>query len=182
MTGNLVIRALLSVTVLGAVLAGCSDTAGTPSPETTGTTAAPTGDAGTSTTTSAPTGDSLANFDACEALRGVASELGLTRIEEAKAGGCEARHAERTAVRVIPFPELGVEDFVPGPNTQLSDFPMSGHKAKRATAPTTDSSCAIVIEITSSSRVDVAASSPSTQEQACEAATKVATAIEPNLP
>jgi hypothetical protein len=179
---NLVVRSLLPVAVLGAVLAGCSGTAGTPTPETTGTTAAPTEDTGSSTTSSAPAGDSLADFDTCEALEGVASELGLTRVEKARENSCEARYAERIGVRVIAYPELGVDDFVPGANTQISDLPLGSHKAKRATAPTTDSSCAIVIEITSSSRVDVVGSSPSTQEQACEAATKVATAIEPKLP
>ncbi|MFT7836201.1 DUF3558 family protein [Saccharothrix sp. BKS2] len=180
MTSKLVVRSALPIVLLGAVLAGCSGTPGTPSPETTGT--APTQDGPTSTTTSAPAGAALADFDACAELERIAPELGLTQVEEQGDRDCQARYDGRVGVRVKAWPELGTDEYVGGSASEISDVTVGGHRAKRITAPVTTSSCAITIEITPTSRVDVLSSSPATQEQACEAATKVATAIEPQLP
>ncbi|WP_306743858.1 hypothetical protein [Saccharothrix yanglingensis] len=182
MIRNLVVRSVLPVAVLGAVLAGCTSTPGTPTPETTGAATATTGGATSPTTSGAAAGDGLADFDVCAELEGVASALGLTEIERKGAQDCEARYAGRIGVRVKAQPELGVEEFVPGSDSKISDLPLGGHRAKLVTAPLTTSSCAVTIEVTPSSRVDVVSSSPATQEQACEAATKVATAVEPKLP
>ncbi|WP_206745048.1 DUF3558 domain-containing protein [Saccharothrix sp. CB00851] len=181
LTTNLVARSVLAVAVFGAVLAGCSNTPGSPVPETTGATTSAAGDAG-STTTSAPAGDSLADFDACGQLEGVASELGLTAITEDGVRQCKARYAGTVGVLVKAFPELSIEEYVPGANSQITDFPMESHKAKRVTAPASSSSCAVTIEITSSSRVDVVSSARASLDEACDAAAKVATAIEPRLP
>lgn len=181
MTRNLVVRSVVSIAVLGAVLTGCSGTSGTARPETTGAATTATEDTAP-TTTSAPTAAGLADFDACGELEGVASQLGLTSIEEDGTQECKARYAGNVAVRVKAFPELGIEEYVPGPSSQVSDVPLGSHKAKRITAPSSSSSCAVTVEISSSSRVDFVASANASLDQACEAATKVATAVEPKLP
>ncbi|WP_447004706.1 hypothetical protein ACRAKI_34845 [Saccharothrix isguenensis] len=108
--------------------------------------------------------------------------LGLTEIKEDGVKECVARYGGKLVVRIKAFPELGIADYVPGPNSQISDLPLGGHKAKRVTAPASSSSCAVTIEITPSSRVDVIGSANASLDEACDAATKVATAIEPKLP
>ena len=60
--------------------------------------------------------------------------------------------------------------------------PIGSRKAKLVKAPSTKSSCLVAIEVTSTSRVDVGASANASLAEACDAATKVATAIEPKLP
>ncbi|QQQ76174.1 DUF3558 family protein [Saccharothrix sp. 6-C] len=180
LTRNPVVRSVLSAAVLGLVLAGCSDTPGTPTAATT-TTATATEDTDP-TTTSAAAGGDLADFDPCAELEAVASSLGVTEVEEDGVQECKGRYAGTISVRVKAFPELGVEDYVPGPNSKISGLPIGGHQAKRVTAPASSSSCAVTVAITSSSRVDFVASANASLDEACEAATKVATAVEPKLP
>jgi hypothetical protein len=71
-----------------------------------------------------------------------------------------------------------------GPSSKASDISIGSHKARKVGAPGggTTSSCAVTIEITSKSRLDVVASANASQDEACDAATKLATAVEPKLP
>ncbi|XVV03536.1 DUF3558 family protein [Actinosynnema sp. CA-248983] len=184
MTRNLVIRSILPVAVLGAVLAGCSDkeggtpTAGGATTTTAGTSAKPT------TTSSSGTGADLESFDACAAVQAAAGQLPLTEIEPGGKQSCDAEFGTTVSVGVKAYPTLSVADFVTGPSSQVSDITLGSHKARKITAPGggTSSSCAVTIEITSKSRVDVIATANASQDEACDAAEKLATAIEPKLP
>ncbi|CAL9668861.1 hypothetical protein SUDANB95_07344 [Actinosynnema sp. ALI-1.44] len=177
------IRSILPIAVLGVVLAGCSEkqggtpTAGSDTPTTTGTSAKPT------TTSSSGTGGDLASFDVCAAMQAAAGQFPLTEIEpDGKRQSCNAEWGTSATVGVTAYPTLGVADFVPGPSSQFSDITVGSHKARKVTAPGSASSCAVTIEITSKSRVDVVAIANASQDEACDAAQKLAEAIEPKLP
>lgn len=184
LTRNLVIRSILPIAVLGVVLAGCADkqggtpTAGSDTPATTGTSAKPT------TTSPSGTGADLESFDACAAVQAAAGQLPLTEIEPAGKQSCDAEWGTTVSVGVKAYPTLGVADFVPGSSSQVSDITIGSHKARKVTAPGggTNSSCAVTIEITAKSRVDIVATANASQEEACDAAQKLAEAIEPKLP
>ncbi|MFI9813024.1 DUF3558 family protein [Saccharothrix variisporea] len=175
------IRSLLPLAVLGVVLAGCSAkeggtaTPGSTAATTTGTSAKPT-------TTSAGGGDGLASFDPCAAMKAAAGQVPLTDVENDGKQECKAQYGSTVSVRVKAFPSLGIADVVGGANSKFTEIPVGNHKGRRVTAPVSDSSCAVAIEITPKSRVDVVASANASQDEACDAATKVATAIEPKLP
>ncbi|RKT71860.1 DUF3558 family protein [Saccharothrix variisporea] len=184
LTRNLVIRSILPIAVLGVVLAGCSEkqggtpTAGSDTPTTTGTSAKPT------TTSSSGTSGGLESFDACAAVQAAAGQLPLTEIEPNGKAGCDAEFGTSVSLGVKAYPSLGISDFVMGPNSKPSDITIGSRKARKVGAPAggTTSSCAVTIEVTAKSRVDVVASANASQDEACDAATKLATAIEPKLP
>jgi hypothetical protein len=178
-----VTRCVLPLAVVGLALVGCSTgETGNPSAETkTTTSAANTSEKPTSSSTPA-SGSSLAAYKPCDELTSVAGPLGLTGIEEDGTQECKARYPSTVAVRVKAFPQLGIKDYVPGASSEISDVPVGSHKAKRVTKPASSTSCAITIEVSSTSRVDVVASANASLDEACEAANKVATAIEPKLP
>lgn len=169
-------RVVLALTVLGAVATGCS-TGGTATPGATTTTS--TKETSETTTTKAPSGgDSLADFDTCGALNSAAAQLNLTEIE-ADGKACDAEFSATTSVTIKAQPELAIGAAV---GKELSDITVGSRKAKLVKAPSSESSCLVAIEVTSTSRVDVGASANASQAEACDAATKVATAIEPKLP
>jgi hypothetical protein len=171
-------RAILSLVVLGAVATGCT-TEGNPTPGPTGSTASePTSKTTTSTKPSGG-GDSLADFDPCAVLESVASQLNLAEVEAVDKKECGAEYSATVSVSLTKQPELAIGDAVGG---KKSDIPIGSHKAKLVETPATKTSCLVTVEVTSTSRVDIAASSDNSLEAACEAATKVATAIEPKLP
>lgn len=184
LTRNLVIRSILSIAVAGLALAGCTSTEGG-NPTAAGGATTTTKDSGKTTTATSPAGggDSLADFDPCAEMNAVAGQLSLGNIEKDGTQECAARWGQTTtAVRVKAFPELGIADYVPGASSTITDITIGKHKAKKVTAPSSSTSCAVTVEVTSKSRVDFVGAATSSQQEACDAAQKLAEAIEPKLP
>jgi hypothetical protein len=184
LTRNLVIRSILPLAVVGLALAGCTTKEpGDPTAGGTATTTKSSGGSPVTTTKPSSGGSSLADFDPCAEMTAVASRISLTEIEEDGRQECKARWGQSTtAVRVKAFPELSIGEVVGGANSKFTDLTIGSHKARMVTAPSSSTSCAVTVEITAKSRVDVVASATSSQDEACDAATKLATAIEPKLP
>ena len=172
-------RVVLALTVLGAVAAGCT-TGGTPTPGPTGSTSTEQTSKTTTSTKPSAGGDALADFDPCAVLNSVAAQLNLTEIEEEGGDTCLAHYSSTVSFSLSAHPELGIEDAVS--SGEKSDIPVGSRKGKLVKSPTTKSSCLVAIEVTPTSRVDVGASANASLDEACEAATKVAEAIEPKLP
>ncbi|HWO67890.1 MAG TPA: DUF3558 family protein [Umezawaea sp.] len=173
---------ILSLVALCVGLTGCStQQPGNPTAGTTTSTSATTSE-NPSPTTSTGAGGSLAQFDSCAVLTGVAGPLGLTAIEEDGAQECKSRYATTVSVRVKAFPSLGLKDVTGGPNAEFSDVTVGAHKAKLVKKALSSSACAVALEVGPTSRVDVVASANASLDEACAAANAVATAIEPKLP
>ena len=172
-------RAVLSLAVLGAVVTGCT-TGGTatPGPTTGATSTEPTSETATSTKPSSD-GDSLADFDPCAVLTSVAVQVNLTEIEATDDRECLAEYSSSASISLVKQPELAIGDAVGG---EKSNIPVGSHKAVLVKTPVSKTSCMVSVEVTATSRVDTTAVDNSSLEAACEAATKVATAIEPKLP
>jgi hypothetical protein len=138
--------------------------------------------------TSSPTGTSsgastsLASYKPCDELKVVAGQLGLTEIAEEGTHKCGARYGATVSLGVEAFLDIGLKDVSGGPNAEFSDVPVGARKAKLVKKAFSNSACAVAIEVSAKSRVDVVASANVSLDEACEAATKVATAIEPKLP
>lgn len=175
-------RLVLPLVVFGVVVSGCStNEPGTPSPGTNTATSASETDT-PPTSTSAGSGASLATYKPCDELNAVASQLGLTSIAEDGTQECKARYATTVAVRVKAFRDIGLDKVEGGPNAVFSDTSVGSRKAKLVKKAFSDSACAVALQVTANSRVDVVASANISLDEACDAATKVATAIEPKLP
>lgn len=171
-------RVILALAVLGAVATGCSsEEPGDPTPQGSDSTSTERTSQTTSTKPSSG-GASLTDFDACEAVNSVATQLNLTEIE-VDGDACDAEFSATVSVTVEPKPDLKIDEAV---GKELSDIDVGPRKAKLVKAPATDSSCLVAIEVTETDRVDVIAVANASQDEACDAATKVATAIEPKLP
>ncbi|MFJ6670811.1 DUF3558 family protein [Actinosynnema sp. NPDC091369] len=171
-------RVVLALAVLGAVATGCT-TDGTPTPGPTGSTSTEQTSKTTTSTKPSTGGDALADFDPCAVLNSVAAQLNLTGIEEEGGDTCLANYSSTVSFSLAAHPELGIDEAVGG---EKSDIPVGSRKGKLVKTPTTKNSCLVAIEVTPTSRVDVGASANASLDEACEAATKVATAIEPKLP
>ncbi|MFD5828488.1 DUF3558 family protein [Lentzea sp. NPDC060358] len=171
------LRVVLPVVVLGFALTGCSShepgkaTAGDSPPTTSGSAPAPSsGSSG------------IAAVEPCSLLKSEdMAKLGLTPAERVDANSCQWRTPDRTLVRLNTYPALGMKDIVPGPQSELSDLEVGTHKAKLIKKSLTSTACAMSIELTSSSRVDINATGMKL-EATCPAVQIVAEAIEPNLP
>jgi hypothetical protein len=174
-----VVRVVVPFALLGLALTACTGETGDPTPATTTTRTA--GDTGT-TTTSAPEGPSLADFKPCPTLTEVGSQFNLTEITEDGTDSCEAEYSDSVSVRLDVHADKSLADYVPGPEAQQSDTSIGGREAKLVQKAFTSSSCVVAIAVGDSSRVDVFASADASLDEACEAATKVATAVEPKLP
>lgn len=172
MIGGLRTRAVVPLAVLGAV--GCSSAE--PGEARAGATG-PTSTERPSETTTA-VGDPLADFDSCEVLNSVAAQLNLTEVE-ADGQACGAEFSATASVSIKAEPDLAIGEAV---GRTVSDISVGPRKGKLAEAPASSSSCLVAVEVTPTSRVDVAASADASLQEACDAATKVATAIEPKLP
>lgn len=172
-------RVVLALTVLGGVATGCT-TGGTATPATTSQVTSAEQTSETTSTKPSTGGGSLADFDTCEALNAVASQLGLTEIE-ADGQSCDAEFNATTSVTIKARPDQGLADVV-ATTGQLSDTRIGTRNAKLLKGSTTDESCLIAVEVSSKSRIDIAGSSNNSQADSCDAVTKVATAIEPKLP
>ena len=177
-------RYTLALAVVGFALSGCtSGESGNPSPETKSTTST-SSESSTSPPSSTPSGPgkSLTGYKPCVELTGVAAQLGLTEIQEDGTQECLAEYPDSVTVRVKAFPEIGLKDVDGGPNAEFSDTTVGSRKAKLVKKAFTSTACAVALEVSTTSRIDVVASSNSSLDKACDAATKVATAIEPKLP
>jgi hypothetical protein len=172
-------RVVLSLAVLGAVATGCT-TGGTATPGPTGATTTEQTSKATTSTKPPSGGDSLADFEPCAALESVASQLNLSEIEKIDEKECGAEYSATVSFGLTKQPELAIADATGKGKT--TDVPIGARKARVVEAPATKTSCLVTVEVGPAARVDVVASSDNSLEAACEAATKVATAIEPKLP
>ncbi|MEJ2855325.1 MULTISPECIES: DUF3558 family protein [unclassified Saccharothrix] len=182
MTGKLAIRSILSIAVVGVALAGC--TTKEPGDPSAGATATTTTTAGKPTTTSqSSSGDALADFDPCAEMNAVAAQLSLTRVEKESGQGCGARWGQTTtSVGVKVQPELSIAEAVGASGARFVDTTIGSRKAKKVEAGFTDTSCLIAVEVGPKSRVDFVAEATASVQESCDAAQKLATAIEPKLP
>ena len=177
MINGLPTRVVLALAVLGALATGCS-TGGTATPGATTTTSTEATPGTTTGTKPSSGGDSLADFDTCEALKSVAAGLNLTEIE-ADGKSCDAEVSATTSVTVKAQPSLKIDEAV---GKKVSDISVGARKAKLVEAPASDSSCLVAVEVTENSRVDFVGLANASLAEACDTATKVATAVEPKLP
>lgn len=170
--------------VVGTALGGCSTREpGNPSagPNSTASTGSPT-TVSSLTASSAGASASLANYKPCDELTAVAGQLPLTEIEKEGTTGCGARYGTTVSLGVKAFLDIGLKDVSGGANATFSDTNIGSRKAKLVKRAFSDSACAVAIEVSATSRVDVVASANTSLDEACDAATKIATAIEPKLP
>ncbi|MBP2339624.1 ABC-type phosphate transport system substrate-binding protein [Saccharothrix coeruleofusca] len=175
-----VARLALSAVLVALALTSCSAEPGDPSAETaTTTTARSTVE---TTSASAEGSSSLADFKPCPVFESIASQFGLTKIEEGDSTSCDAVYSDSVSVRLDIYPDAGLADYSPGLSSAISDTSVRGRKAKLVEKALTSSSCAVAVEVSTSSRVDIAASADASLDEACDAATEVAAAVEPKLP
>jgi hypothetical protein len=172
-------RVVLALALLGAVATGCT-TGGTPTPGPTGGSTSTEQTSETTSTKPSTGNSSLANFDSCAALNAVAPQLGLTEIEP-DGESCDAEFNATTSVTMKARADLGLADVVTTKG-EASSTNIGSRKATLLKGSTTDESCLIAVEVTATSRVDIAGSSNNSQADSCNAVTAVATAIEPKLP
>ncbi|MBP2339615.1 hypothetical protein JOF41_005793 [Saccharothrix coeruleofusca] len=168
--------------LLGVGLAGCGGEQGNPSAAST------TAVTGTSTNASIPSvsstsgGTSLAGFDPCGPFNDVAGRFGLTEIEEADSTSCDAEYSKSVSIRLDVHLDSGIADYNLLPDAEPSDTQVGSRKAKLVKKTLSASSCAVAMEVTTSSRIDVVATANVSLDEACDAVTKVAAAVEPKLP
>lgn len=175
-------RTAASLALAGLALVSCSDgESGSPSPVTT-TTAGAKSTTGATSASSPAGAQSLSDFKPCPVFTSIGSQFGLTEIEEEGSKSCTAEYSDSVTVRLDVHPDKGIADFVPESATELSDISVGSRKARLAKKALTSSSCAVIIEVGPTARVDVFASADASLDEACRAATDVATAVEPKLP
>jgi hypothetical protein len=174
-------RVALSLAVLGVVATGCT-TGGTatPGPTTGSTSAEQTSKATTSSSEPSGGGDSLADFDPCAVLESLKSQLNLSNVEKVDEKECGAEVSTTAYFGLTKQPELAIADAVG--DGKKTDIPIGSHKARVVEAPASKNSCLVTVEVGPTSRIDVIAVSNASGAEACELATKVATAVEPKLP
>lgn len=175
-------RILLTALAMGALVtvSACSagQSAGTPLPETSPTTATSTSVPGTSSSSG-----SSKDADPCSLLtQAEASGLGASGAPKREMVGtkdtCRWKTADAT-FQVGVRTNLGLAQVQPD-GGQVTDLTVGNRPAKKVSG---DGSgvCIIAVEISSSSRVDVTALGKP-KEDACPLALKVAEAVEPKLP
>ncbi|HEX6341588.1 DUF3558 family protein [Umezawaea sp.] len=183
---SLVSRSVVSIVALVLVLAGCSQQeGGNPAPATTtGMSSTSAAEPTTPTSSSSGAGNALATFDGCKVLTAVAGQFSLTDIEEIAKEQCGAKYGAVPGVSVSlrARPDLGYEEAQGGPNAELTNTTVGSRKAKLVKKAFSSSSCLVAVEVTSTSRVDFMSSANASLDDACAAATAVATAVEPSLP
>lgn len=173
-----VIRPVLALALASLALVGCStNEPGNPTPGT--TTAGGSTSEDSSPTTTSEAGDPLADFDPCAALEEVAGQFNLTGIEK-DGEDCFAQYSSSVTVLVGPI-DAPLAEAGKGPQAEVSDTTVNGREAKLVRKAYTNTACAIALKV-GDGRVDAVASANASLDEACDAATKVATAIEPQLP
>ncbi|PSL55017.1 hypothetical protein B0I31_106541 [Saccharothrix carnea] len=108
------------------------------------------------------------------------SQLDLSNIEKVDEKECGAEVSTTAYFGLTKQPELAIADAVG--DGKKTDVPIGSHKAKLVEAPAGKNSCLLTIEVAPTSRVDIIAVANASGAEACELATRVATAIEPKLP
>jgi hypothetical protein len=187
---SLMTRTALSMVAIGLVLTACSTTesgVAQPKADGTATTATSRSEPSTSSpsksTGSPGTTNAFANAKPCSLVSQVdIGQLQLTDIKELDQEGCELRYPDRVRLRINKYLDKGLKDYVLGSNSEPSDMTIGTRKSKLVKKPVSDMSCAVAIPVTDSSRLDVVATSPADLQKSCDAAMKVATAVEPKLP
>ncbi len=112
----------------------------------------------------------------------MAGQVPLTEIEKEGSTGCGARYGTTVSLGLKTFLDIGLKEVSGGSNAEFSDTTIGSRKAKLVKKAYSDSACAVAIEVSATSRVDVVASANISLDEACAAANAVATAIEPKLP
>ncbi|MBP2339316.1 hypothetical protein JOF41_005494 [Saccharothrix coeruleofusca] len=182
MIKSIVARTAALLTFAGLVLASCgSGEHGNPSPAST-TTAVSAADAPESASTSPAGGASLVGFEPCSVFTSITAQFGLTGIKEDGSASCLAVYSDGVTARLDVRPSRGLDDFVPGANSEISETSVGSRQAKLVKKPVTSTSCAVAIEVSVTSRVDVFATSDTSLDESCKAATDIAAAVEPELP
>jgi hypothetical protein len=188
MEREIVRRSVLLVPVLAALLAGtlaCSaKTAGTavPGPDTTNGQEPTTGQ--TSSPRTSPTNSQAGTgaLKPCELLTtSEQGQFGLGEGAEEQIGGarsCRWQKAGSYTIVVGIFDTLGLKDVVS--TSETKPVTVGRHKAVQRTGGA--SACAIAIEVTESSRVDVSSVARGDVEKGCELALQAAELVEPKLP
>lgn len=124
------------------------------------------------------------HFDPCKVLATVAGQFDLTKIDEITKGHCGAEYgaAAGVLVSIKAWPDLAYKDATSGANAEFSETTIGSSKAKVVKKGASNSSCLVAVEVTPTSRVDFISSVNASLDDACAAATAVATAVEPTLP
>ncbi|MBP2339617.1 hypothetical protein JOF41_005795 [Saccharothrix coeruleofusca] len=175
------VRTTASLLLAGLALASCSDIeVGDASPVSTTTTTDAPGT--TQSTSKSAAGITLESVDPCEVLSSIASQFNLIEIEEDDSDSCSAVYSKTVTVQFDIHADRRLADYRPEPTSELSDTSVGGRKAKLVKKALTSSSCAVAVEVSATSRFDVFASANASLDEACDAATKVAVAVEPKLP
>ncbi|GLZ31435.1 hypothetical protein Lesp02_36230 [Lentzea sp. NBRC 105346] len=136
------------------------------------------------TPASEPGGDLASVKKPCDLLKAAdATNLFPTSPENLDANSCQARDAKDVLVRFNLYRDKGLKDITPvNPQAELSDTTVGAHKAKLIKKAVTSTACAVTIEVSAISRVDVVGTGGRTLDVSCDSAMAVAKAIEPNLP
>ncbi|MCS7480956.1 DUF3558 domain-containing protein [Umezawaea endophytica] len=184
---SLSIRSACLIAALSLVVAGCSqERGGSPTPATgTGkSSSAPVESSTSAASPSSGSGNALVSFDSCKALTSIAGQFSLTEIEEVGKQECGAEYGadEGVSVSIKVWPDLGVQEATGGPNAESSDTTVGPRKAKLVKKAFSSSACLVAVEVSGKSRVDFLSSANVSLDKACDAATKIATAVEPSLP
>jgi Protein of unknown function (DUF3558) len=183
---SLLTRSACLVVAIGLVTVGCSqEEGGSPAPATSAQSSSSPAESSTSASSPSPdSGNALTSFDSCEVLSSIAGQFSLTEVEEVGNQECGAEYGavEGVSVSIKAWPELSVKDATGGPNAELSDTTIGSRKAKLVKKAYSSSACIVAVEVTSTSRVDFLSSANVSLDKACDAATKIATAVEPTLP
>jgi hypothetical protein len=191
--GSSVRRSLLLipvVVVLAGGLVACSDKAvGLPQPaDTTSSTVSgsddpfPTGPVTTGVTQPSAAKSPIASVAPCSLLS--AAEVADLRagpgkdekVREARA--CTFNEGDGFVMGVAIYDELGIDDVVA--HGEIKPVPVGAHKAVQWLGGI--DTCAVTLEITKTSRVDLQGTAGGNEQKSCDLALKVAKLVEPRLP
>jgi uncharacterized protein DUF3558 len=180
-----VTRSVVVIAALGLVAMGCTrEETGNPAPETSTPKSSTSTAVPSASSPSSGSGNVLSSFDPCKVLATVAGQFSLTEIAESTKGLCGAEYGvvAGVSVSIKAWPDLGYKDAKGGPNAEFSETTIGSSKAEVVRKGSSSSSCLVAVEVTPTSRVDFMSSANASLDDACAAATALATAVEPTLP
>ncbi|WP_143760959.1 hypothetical protein [Actinosynnema mirum] len=106
----------------------------------------------------------------------------MTNVEKSSDGeDCKGDLPEVRSVMIQIYPDLGLAEHNPGSQGVVSDIDVNGRPGKLVEKALTKFDCAVVLELTKTSRVDIFTSASVTNDS-CAVAQQIAKAIEPDLP
>lgn len=177
---NTLLKKIIAFTLLtGALVACTSNEAGQARPDAT-TSSSPQSSPSTS---QAGSTDQLLRLDTCETLENLAGQLPITAIKAFGEESCGGRYDGNVGFQFTKFPTMGLADYKTDPESEVSPTTIAGRTAQLTRKTVASSTgCAMSIEITESSRVDIVGSYYASLDETCAAVTALATAIAPNLP